>query len=110
MSIFRDVHWGVWAAVLVFGGVLGLLAATLMSGRKPAWKPHSRIVTAALLPPLVVAAGAIIGAVWAAAGSDADHWGYLAAAALLHIGMFAVPLAFLGGLLAASITDRLLLE
>jgi hypothetical protein len=110
MSIFFVVHWWVWVAVLAFGALLGLLSATLLSGRKPGWTPRARITTAALLAPVIIATGTIVGALLAAAGIDADHWGYLAAASLLQIGMVAVPLAFLGGLAAAWFADRALRE
>jgi hypothetical protein len=110
MSVFNVVHWWVWMAMLLFGAVLGFLSATVLSGRRPEWRARWRILVAALLAPILVALGTVIGAMLAAAGSDADHWGYLAAAALLQIGMVAVPLAFLGGLVAASILDRSLRE
>ena len=110
MSIFQVVHWWVWVAVLIFGAVLGLLSATLLSGRKPDWTPFRRVLLAALLAPALLALGTVGGAVLAAAGSDADQWGYLAAASLLQIGMVAVPLSFLAGLAAAKFADRALTE
>lgn len=110
MSVFDVVSWWVWLAVFLFGAVVGLAAANLLSMRKPDWGGVRRTLVAAAITPCLILIATGVGAYVAAAGSSADHWGYLAAASLMQLGVGGSVIAFAGGLAGAAVSERLLSE
>ena len=103
-SIFIVFHWWVWAALAIFGAVLGFAATALLSTRRPQWTRGQRLVGAALVPAGLILAGTCIGAGAVLATASPGDWSDLAVPAIARVGAMAALVsgaaAFGAGLLA----------
>ena len=98
-----------WTAILIVA-VIGFLiagsSAALLSIRSPRWSSRKRIVMAALVAPVLILVGVVVGI--ASVPADGHDMGDIARAALVSIGVQGALIAFVTGLIASSLTERAL--
>lgn len=100
-----------WLAIILLvaiGFIIGGASTALLAGRCPDWRPRRRLVLAALVAPVLILLGTLVGVFMSARPSDGAYFDRLIVGALVNMGLQAAMIAFVSGLLAAYLADRAL--
>ena len=100
-----------WTLVLVgfaLSVLMGSALVSLLTTIRPQWTPRRRRITAASILPAITAAATLLGIVVIATANhgETEHMEDLAIAALLTIGGGFTLLAWVGGLVGATLAGR----
>ena len=100
-----------WTLVLVgfaLSVLMGSALVSLLITIRPEWSPRRRRITAASILPAITASATLLGIVVIATTrhGENDHMVDLAIAALFNIGGGFTLLAWLGGLVGATLASR----
>jgi MFS family permease len=100
-----------WTFVLIgfaLSVFMGSALVSLLITVRPEWSPRRKRLTAASILPAITAVATLLGMLFIAAGNhgQSEHMEDLAIAALATIGGGFTLLAWIGGLLGATLTSR----
>jgi membrane associated rhomboid family serine protease len=98
-----------WIAILLVAAMGFLIAGSatvLLSIRSPNWSSRKRVLMAAMVAPVLILVGVLVGITMVSA--DANDMSDLARAALISIGVRGAVIAFAIGLAASWLTERAL--
>ena len=100
-----------WTLVLVgfaLSVLMGSAMVSLLITIRPEWSPRRRRITAALILPAITAVATLLGILVIATANhgESDHMEDLAIAAMFTIGGGLTLLAWIGGLVGATLASR----
>lgn len=104
------MNWLAFVLVAVFGFIIAAAIDGMLVRRRDRWSQPRRVVTAALVAPVLIllASGAGIMLAASQAAQPGGDMADLAAAALLTIGLAGAVTSFAAGVAGAILTDRAL--
>ena len=98
-----------WTFVLIgfaLSVFMGSALVSLLITVRPEWSPRRKRLTAASILPAITAVATLLGILFVAGSAHGDQMKDLAIAALLTIGGGFTLLAWVGGLVGATLTSR----
>ena|SRR6476659_1766829 len=102
------MNWTFWLIGFALAVFMGSALVSLLATIRPEWSARRRRITAASMLPVITAVATLAGMliIKTANHGESEHMEDLAIAALLTIGGGFTLLAWVGGLIGATLTGR----
>lgn len=102
------MNWTLLLIGFALAVFMGSALVSLLVAIRPEWSPRRRRLTAASILPAITALATLLGILFVATAShgEGEHMEDLAIAALATIGGGSTLLAWVGGLIGATLTGR----